>query len=287
MSDTNIHSTNRTEKLIGKVKISGSLEVLTGMRIGGSKSTLEIGGVDLNVIKTPADVPYIPGSSLKGKLRSLLAREEGSPSWDKDSKTIKAIFGDAGKDQDSGELGRLIVRDAFLDETHFKEEFEGKNLDLAYTEVKTENSIDRLTGTTGSRGGGMRHPERVPAGARFDFVMIFDMKVAPDEEVNAEMKANELKALFIHASKKEPLPDRHNKALLEYLLKAMRLLEDDYLGGQGTRGYGQICFRKVDFEYKTLREYESGEDWKKLDSNYYSFRPEADAGGVHKTGEAS
>lgn len=119
-------------KLIGKAFISGRIVVKTGLHIGGSKTVLDIGGVDLNVIKTPLGIPYIPGSSLKGKLRSILAREEGSlaikrePNMPEDMKVdserINLLFG-RGADKDSEEnklpekclLTRLIVRDAFLD----------------------------------------------------------------------------------------------------------------------------------------------------------------------------
>ena len=66
----------RPEKLVGKLQIKGRIRTETGMRVGGPKETLQIGGLDLNVIKTPDDVPYIPGSSLKGKIRSLLAMED-------------------------------------------------------------------------------------------------------------------------------------------------------------------------------------------------------------------
>lgn len=57
----------------GKFIISGILECVTGTRIGGTQEKFEIGGIDNPVIKDPlTDLPYIPGSSLKGKLRHLL-----------------------------------------------------------------------------------------------------------------------------------------------------------------------------------------------------------------------
>ncbi|NTU52814.1 MAG: type III-A CRISPR-associated RAMP protein Csm3 [Chlorobiaceae bacterium] len=244
-------------KLIGKAFISGRIVVKTGLHIGGSKTVLDIGGVDLNVIKTHQGVPYIPGSSLKGKLRSILAREEGSLAIKRelnmpvgmivDSEKINLLFG-KGAEKDTEEqklpakcqLTRLIVRDAFLDVRHFQKYFydiepadEGVEDELVnFTEIKTENTINRITGTA-------QHPrqlERVPTGAEFDFEIIYNV-------FNEAEKVMHLNAL----------------------MQAMRILQDDYLGGSGSRGYGQIGFKSMKYEYCSVDDYKSGNGRRNLE----------------------
>lgn len=215
-------------KLTSKIIISGKIKLLTGLHIGGSKADLDIGGIDLNVIKSPHGIPFIPGSSLKGKLRSLLAKAEGSLNVEKDSDDIKAIFGDTGDDKKREGFTRLIVRDAELDVKHFDKRFEEfkDDMETPYTVAKYENRINRLTGTA-------EHPrqlERVPAGAYFDFEIILDVYDCDTD-----------------------------KNYLDKVKLAMAMLELDYLGGQGSRGYGKVQFIKegVKNEKKTLfRGYE-------------------------------
>ncbi len=209
-------------KLTGKVFITGRIKLETGMRIGGSKSALDIGGIDLNVIKTATGVPYIPGSSLKGKLRAILAREEGSEDVQKDSEKIRQIFGSIEKDGATAEISRLIVRDSYLDKKHFSTlNFE---LEMDYTETKWETAIDRKKGS--AKGGSLRQLERVPAGAEFDFEIVYNVFDDGKKEIHlAEIK------------------------------KAMKILEDDYLGGQGSRGFGKVKFEGVKFSEKTIDDY--------------------------------
>lgn len=214
------------EKLISKIFIRGQIVAKTGLHIGGSKTALDIGGIDLNVIKTPAGIPYIPGSSLKGKLRSLLAREEGSGDVKNDSVEIKKLFGSSAPEDSSGNSTRLIIRDAYMSEESVKnmKNKEGifENLELDYTESKWENTIDRKTGTA-------QHPrqlERVPAGAKFDFEIIYN---------NC---------------------DEEEKKYITKVIKAMRLLQDDFIGGSGSRGYGKIEFENVGLTQKTINIYE-------------------------------
>ncbi len=245
--------TKKEIHFIGKIRITAIIKVLTGLHIGGSKTALDIGGIDLNVIKTArGEIPFIPGSSLKGKLRSLLAREEGSNSVNKDSPTLKELFGysaggDASSEEDKGEkkkddmlVTRLIVRDADLDTQAFAKTFTDREvLETEFTEAKWENTIDRLTGTA-------KHPrqlERVPAEARFNMEMIYDMY---DDQKT----------------------DKH----LKLLIKAMRLIMDDYLGGHGSRGYGKIHFEEVDFKQKLITDYENEEivDWQPIPNNPYN-----------------
>ena len=193
-----------TNALIGKIFIQGKIEVLTGLHIGGPKTSLNIGGVDLQVIKTAKDdMPMIPGSSLKGKLRSLLARSVGSMGVspkdvskgqlcdlgythaEQANKLAEVRFDDnyprpfiaeifgfpADSQKGANTPTRLVVRDAFLNKSDFEQAFEYSTLDEEiYTEEKVENTIDRKTG----KADNIRQLERVPAGASFDFCMIYN-----------------------------------------------------------------------------------------------------------------
>lgn len=203
-------------KLIEKIILTGQIEVITGLHIGGSSTTMNIGETDLNVIKSPkTGQPIIPGSSLKGKLRSLLAKVEGYQSVDNDKEPIISIFGSSKQDV----VTRLIVRDSYLKNGDEIKEWEMEN---TYTEVKWENTINRTKGAA-------EHPrqlERVPQGALFAYEMVLDVY---DEDAG--------------------------KGFLESIKKAMKLLEDDYLGGSGTRGYGKIKFHENKDEHRKVENY--------------------------------
>ena len=196
-------------KLIEKNIITGTILLKTGLHIGGSKNSLDIGGLDSPVIKTPLGVPYIPGSSLKGKIRTLLGLSYGAFKLEEDKEITKKMFGSAEKDWT--EPTRLIFRDAVLDVDKFKEMFTNKDalLETDFSEEKYENTIDRKSGKT--TGGGLRNIERVPAGAVFSFEIVINVF------------------------------DKDNKnEMLKELEKGLNLLQDDYLGGSGTRGYGKV-----------------------------------------------
>lgn len=223
-------------QLKGKIFINGVIVAKTGLHIGGSKSSMDIGGIDLNVIKTPGGEPFIPGSSLKGKLRSMLARVEGSvgitnKDVDKGEKSdeqieyLCEIFGMPGDDDArKASVTRLVVRDADLDIVNFP--FEEGDMEMRYSDIKWENTINRKTGTA-------QHPrqlERVPAGAKFNFEMVYDV-----------------------------YDDNKKTAHLGYILTAMRMLQGDYIGGQGSRGYGKIEFENVQFVERTVENYQKGE----------------------------
>jgi CRISPR-associated protein Csm3 len=203
-------------KLEGKLLINGKIKALTGLHIGGATTDAAIGDIDNCVIKTSEGVPFIPGSSLKGKLRSLLEKKEGLNlcRCGRASCNICVIFG-SGADKRTVEAGptRLLVRDCHLtEETKNKmenNEGEFKELELIYTEIKWENVIDRLT----SAAQHPRQMERVPRGAEFDFQMVFNLMEKQDV-------------------------DR-----FEYFMRGLSLLEDDYLGGSGSRGYGLFSSR--------------------------------------------
>lgn len=238
-------------KLLGKVIVTGRIVAKTGLHIGGAQGSLEIGGVDNGVIKDVEGKPYIPGSSLKGKLRSLLERHEGYLSQDKlviqkrgnppirihicddPECPVCLLFGrnsgSYGMADDSGRVTisnvtptRLQVRDAFLDVASI-DAIKDK-LDLDYTEVKFENSLDRITSAANPRQN-----ERVPRGAAFDMEIVLNILCEED------------------------------KKLLNKLLTAMKLLEDDCLGGGGSRGYGKVAFDALQVFWHNRESYESGQ----------------------------
>ena len=223
-------------QLIKKIKINTTIELLTGLHIGGSKESVEIGGIDLPVIKiaTKDNQPYIPGSSLKGKMRCLLEQVNGISvigEAGKDKGKIKKLFGFALGNNNT-QPSRLIVRDAMLTEKSKNELDNCSNLDMPFTESKFENSIDRVKGAAKDP----RQIERVPAGAIFDAEFIINV---------FEDKTDDNKTLL------------SEEELLDVLLEGLRLLEKDYLGGSGSRGYGQIKFGDL-----MRTDFSDADDWK-------------------------
>ncbi len=203
------------KKLVAKYTINGKITLLTGLHIGGSKSDYEIGGVDNLVIKTKNKMPYIPGSSLKGKLRSLLAKKRGWLTIEEEEEPLTEIFGHSGSNNKKGEVAQLLVRDCFLEN---KDETDNEK----FLEEKTENSVDRKTGTASNP----RDTERVVAGTGFKLDMIYD-----EYEEDGKLKTNE-----------------HFKELKQGFL----LLMDDYIGGSGSRGYGKIKIEGVKIKKKNI-----------------------------------
>lgn len=202
----------------GKVIIEGKIEVLTGLHIGTSGDFSAIGAVDNIVIRdTVTNKPMIPGSSLKGKMRYLLARTKYNTSIElknikEEHESIKRLFGSS----DPVVVSRLQFQDSLLAVKNFgKVEF-----DLPYTEIKYENTIDRATGVANPR-----QQERVPAGSEFDFKLVYN--VEKTDEFEEDMKN---------------------------ILLMMEILEDDYLGGHGTRGYGRIKFKNLKLDKKVYTE---------------------------------
>lgn len=206
--------------LKGKFIITGKIKVLTGLHIGTSGDFSAIGAVDNIVIRdTVTNKPIIPGSSLKGKMRYLLARTKYNTSTElKDIKEecqkIKRLFGSSGNKEKNETiiLSRLQFCDMLLREKDYDRDVE---FDLPYTEIKYENTIDRGTGAANPR-----QQERVPAGSEFDFRLIYNVE-------NTENMEEEVKRDF------------------ENILLMFELLEDDYLGGHGTRGYGRVKFEDL------------------------------------------
>ncbi|WP_299228344.1 type III-A CRISPR-associated RAMP protein Csm3 [Sulfurihydrogenibium sp.] len=240
-----------SKALKGIIKLECKIRVLTGLHIGGSKENVEIGGIDNIVIKVPVlkldeaierDVPYIPGSSIKGKMRALLEwvekpegsmqvialENKGEPCNCGRCRVCK-LFG-AHKNAKTEEPVRLRVEDFYPTEKTI--DMWKKFLDGDFVEVKVENTIDRIKGTALHP----RHQERV----------------IPFSEFTGFIK------IRVHEG------DR--KELFDTIIRGIQLLEDDYLGGSGSRGYGKVKFikekilwtdyRKQPFEEKIVDENE-------------------------------
>jgi len=251
------HTTQTELKLIGKLILEGELHCETGLHIGAGKGSLEIGGSDNPVVKDAQGRPYIPGSSLRGKVRSLLEQFSGAaaPSElvylsrrkgqevrihqsDRPDDEICLLFGrNAGRmDRVVGEPveshhatpARLSVFDAPLDVDSITAPMR-ENLDDELTEVKSENAIDRITSQANPRT-----LERVPAGARFRIRFVMDVLCEEDAP------------------------------LFGQLVQGLRLLEDDALGGGGSRGSGRIRFANLKLIWRNREFYASGSPQKEL-----------------------
>ncbi|MEH1825073.1 MAG: type III-A CRISPR-associated RAMP protein Csm3 [Nostoc sp.] len=299
------------KELLGKVRVTSNLLVKTGIHIGGGGERLDIGGLDKPVIRNPLTRhPYLPGSSIKGKLRSILERlfkkpinrpgGSGTYRYESDDlvggyteiKTdnlpilirfdgardckLSRIFGSTGVnfwvksdvanqerlervpnvearmiirpsteehrfarfDNQGAEIGqaeireqyvkvkgrnspaRLIVRDSHLLDKSI-ELLERVDTGLYMTEWKFENGIDRVTAAANPR-----QVERVPAGAEFQFELVYTVE-------DAEQAVEDLQNIAI----------------------ALAILEDDALGGHGSRGYGKVRFQNFEFSYRSLAQY--------------------------------
>ncbi|HEY75207.1 MAG TPA: type III-A CRISPR-associated RAMP protein Csm3 [Thermoflexia bacterium] len=225
-------------QLEGRVFITFNIKAVTGLHIGGSDTGIEIGGVDKTVIRDPlTNRPYIPGSSLRGKVRSLLEKYRGLPQNQRIGQTfihtcgtrddyagcdICQVFGVPGE-KDFATPTRLVVRDVHLTDGSAQELEDKARTDLPYTEVKTEVSIDRVTSAANPR-----QMERVPAGAIF----------GPAELVYSIYKGTDENGHTIA----DPKADVNR---LRTVVEGLQLLEDDYLGGLGSRGSGKVRLRKI------------------------------------------
>ena len=245
------HTAQTELRFIGKLILEGDLECQTGLHIGAGKGSLEIGGADNPVVKDAFGLPYVPGSSLRGKLRSLLEQSSGLavPSElvylskrkgqevrihqsDRPDDEVCLLFGrNPGRmDRVSGEAldstvaspARLTVYDAPLIQESITPQMR-ENLDDELTEVKSENAIDRITSQANPRT-----LERVPAGARFHFRMVLDVLCDEDRE------------------------------LIPRVVEALRLLEDDSLGGGGSRGSGRVKISGLKTVWRGRKFYASG-----------------------------
>jgi CRISPR-associated protein Csm3 len=273
--------------LLGKLTLTSQISAETGLHIGGGGENLDIGGLDKPVIRDPlTKYPYLPGSSIKGKLRSILERllnkplnrTGGSGTWRYESDDLKngftevetdrfiayegastcqvsRVFGSTGgskfwmpietareeglyeenKNNPTATIqsqnclkinrgrnapARLIVRDSHL-LTESVEKLKQVDTGLYMTEWKFENGIDRVTAAANPR-----QLERVPAGAKFKFELVYTVEDA-----------------------EQAIEDLQNIAI------ALAILEDDALGGHGSRGYGKVKFQNFDISYRSLEQY--------------------------------
>ncbi len=245
------HTANTELKLIGKLILQGDLHCETGLHIGAGKGSLEIGGADNPVVKDAFGRPYIPGSSLRGKLRSLLEQSSGLavPSElvylskrkgqevrihqsDRPDDEICLLFGrNPGRmdrvqgeavDSHSATPSRLTVYDAPMDQDSISAAMR-ENLDDELTEVKSENAVDRITSQANPRT-----LERVPAGAKFRIRIVMDVLCEED------------------------------KPLFARVVEGLRLMEDDSLGGGGSRGSGRVKLSDLKLAWRSRDFYAKG-----------------------------
>lgn len=236
--------------LFGRLFIRAEIESITGLHIGGAGTDLEIGGLDKAVVRNPFNNrPYIPGSSLRGKMRSQTEKVKGLPQNNRIAQVrihtckdpdnygkcaVCQVFGVPAELDFSGPT-RLLVRDIELSDKSVDVLINAKT-DLLYAELKTEVAIDRVTSAATPRT-----IERVPAGAVF----------SPAELVYSIYNESDYR-------------------LFKVVLDAMQLVEDDYLGGGGSRGSGKVSFRNLEVfarahsnyseiipfkQFKTLQEF--------------------------------
>jgi len=218
---------NTISPLIDKILIEGIIELKTGMHIGSSDDFASIGAVDSIVVRNPVSgLPIIPGSSLKGKLRSLLAKYRSCHNKqsndncndysepNKDDNVIKRLFGATNPN--------IASRLQFFDlELSNPEKLEKIETGLRYTEIKFENRIDREAGSAKDP----RQLERVPAGAEFKFYLVYNLE--NENEINEDF---------------------------ENISTALKLLQLDYIGGSGTRGYGRLNINNLSLEAKLTED---------------------------------
>lgn len=223
------------------IQIQGEIMCETGLRIGGSKDTIEIGGLDNPIIRHPInDLPYIPGSSLKGKMRSLLESVYGRRRRDHRQRRrvndkggepcgcgqcmVCRIFGAHKNTRHALGPTRLLVRDAKLtDDSKAMLEKAQREKGLFFSEVKTENTIDRKSGTAYIP----RPYERVPEGTQFQLDLLLKIYDTDDKEES-----------------------------IAFVKQGLTLLENDYLGSSGSRGYGKISFNNLKFVERNVHKEE-------------------------------
>jgi len=256
------------EAIFGKIVINGKIRLKTGLHIGAQTEAIEIGGLDNPILKDPnTGMPYIPGSSLKGKMRSLFEKSkiteyppdlrgpppkgekdkskyflnrnigtENNPIWIhihedyEEAKTceICRLFGSSGR---TNYPSRTIFRDAHLCN---KEELE------EVIEIKYETAIDRITSAANPRP-----MERVVPGAEFAFEIVYSIE-------NEDEKKEDLRNL----------------------INLMKMLEDDYLGGSGSRGYGKVELKITSVVERPKDYYLNEEDERELLRSEEGIRPE-------------
>ena len=256
--------------LLGKVFFKGNIILKTGLHIGGSQESMQIGGLDLPVIRdTSNNLPYIPGSSLKGKLRSTLEKfgerfKDGKKeklSFNRNIGTFRnklfihccedikyamhcdvcRIFGSSGDDRamPRGEKAEnfpslLSVRDSLLDESLI-------GVSSQYTETKVETGIDRA-----NMSANPRRVERVLPDKKFNFEMVYSVE-----------------ALALREKDHLVFPEDNLKKDINNILTCLELVQSEGIGGYTSRGYGKVEFIFSDFSGKSL-DYFKGKTDKQL-----------------------
>ncbi|MEZ0537626.1 type III-A CRISPR-associated RAMP protein Csm3 [Caldicellulosiruptoraceae bacterium PP1] len=205
------------------IVLKTKMKLKSGLRIGGAKDEIKIGDIDNPIIRDPlTKVPYIPGSSIKGKMRSSLeiALKGSSKPCSCGICPICKLFGagitDDDKNKEYKEVSRLIVRDSFMTDASQKLLL---NFIGDYIEIKKENIVDRVKGSA-------EHPrtlDRIPAGAEFE-------------------------CEFILRIYQKDINEKKEKQYLSYINLALDLIKFTYLGGSGTRGYGKVEFTTLEEE---------------------------------------
>jgi len=193
---------------------------LSGLHIGAGKDDIEIGGNDNPIIRDPVSgLPYLPGSSLKGKMRAMLELRDGhykpnngAPEGDaRRDCLICRVFGPHMRPQHGLGPSHIIVRDGFVT-PESRALLESLRLEQEFVaEIKSETMVSRTTGIAAT--GTLRTQERVPAGTTFTLdisVRIFD--------------------------------DDSAQAMLDLVQDGLRLIQDDALGAGGSRGSGRVAF---------------------------------------------
>lgn len=222
-------------KLLGNTIIEGKIRTVTGLHIGGSAEAMQIGGVDSPVLRDPnTQLPYIPGSSIKGKLRMLTEFAEGlvtegGPVKDPQQKPAQ-IFGTSA---DEAKLGptRLTVRDSYPDDQTI-EMWKELDSELLYTEHKGENNIDRITSKATPR---------------------FFERVVRDSKFNLEIVYS-----FYDISDIEGAPQVNDFENFKTVFQSLMLLEQSSIGGHGSRGYGRIEFLIKQISFFSVDDYKKG-----------------------------
>ena len=240
-------------QLHGKIFLKGTIKACTGLHIGGNSGELDIGGIDNPIIRNAFNrQPYIPGSSVRGKMRGLLDRHFDKPLEKRVGRDVRVhecqtpadynecpvcqVFGVAPQGALRGETmpTRVIVRDTFLTRESL-DALDRADTDTDFTEIKTEVAIDRITSAATPR-----QQERVPAGATFGPFQIVHSLYTQDENGKGNQLQNELQ-------------------FFDTVLTGIELLEDDYLGGAGSRGSGQIAFKDLTLTFKSRECYEKAD----------------------------
>ena len=205
------------------IAITGIIHCESGLRIGGTKEgVVEPGGSENTIIRHPiTSLPYIPGSSIKGKMRSLLeldaasvANIDGGKPCGCGTCLVCKVFGSHA--MINKEITRILVRDCAITEASeslLRTTQEEKGLNFA--EIKSENIIDRKTGIAANKG--LRTQERVPAGTEFKMNITLKLFEGDDKD-----------------------------KMIDFVKKGLTLLQKDYLGSSGSRGYGKIKINNLE-----------------------------------------